>query len=484
MSAIEQPNNNAWGLPLESVQVLGEKLRVFWDRFRGCFKTKTRDTSEYGYNYMSAQLRMETNRNFANIGRESGDNIQNIQQFMSDSPWSSQSVLNKVQEEIKNTPALQVGGVLILDESADAKSGNGSVGAGRQYNGRLGKVDMSQVGVFIAYANLTGPQSLWTWVDGDLFLPESWFCKDHYDLRINLGVPNNLKFKTKIEIGWDLILKIQSKCLLFELIACDCLYGRSGWLRFQMRDKGITYMAEIPSNTHVYLQKPALGVPAQKFDNGRQPTKIQVLSEEKPVQVESLRDAQETEWKKLSVRVIERGELCDPFAVRRVWTVYEGEALEEWLVMRQEANGKYSYALCNAPASTQLSRLAWWKCQRYFVERANQDAKSELGWDELEAQKYLSWQHHLALTILASWFVAQTKYELAERNERQPELLKLLDVDVLPALSFANIRLLLRAVMPLNKLTPEQAIDRVIEHLLNRTYSRKSRMKNHRRGAA
>ncbi|MCD6455205.1 MAG: hypothetical protein J7K81_00190 [Methanophagales archaeon] len=25
------------------------------------------------------------------------------------------------------------------------------------------------------------------------------------------------------------------------------------------------------------------------------------------------------------------------------------------------------------------------------MERANQDAKSELGWDELEAQKYLAW---------------------------------------------------------------------------------------------
>jgi len=32
--------------------------------------------------------------------------------------------------------------------------------------------------------------------------------------------------------------------------------------------------------------------------------------------------------------------------------------------------------------------LAWLKCQRYFVERAIQDAKSEVGWDELQARKY------------------------------------------------------------------------------------------------
>jgi hypothetical protein len=53
-------------------------------------------------------------------------------------------------------------------------------------------------------------------------------------------------------------------------------------------------------------------------------------------------------WQNLRLRTTERGELCDPFAARPVWTVYEGEAVEEWLVLRREANGKYSYALCNA----------------------------------------------------------------------------------------------------------------------------------------
>ena len=41
----------------------------------------------------------------------------------------------------------------------------------------------------------------------------------------------------------------------------------------------------------------------------------------------------------------------------------------------------------------------------------------------------------------------------------------------------ANVRSLLRAVMPLEQLNTEQAVDQVIEHLVNRTQSRKSRMK-------
>ena len=74
--------------------------------------------------------------------------------------------------------------------------------------------------------------------------------------------------------------------------------------------------------------------------------------------------------------------------------------------------GATTWALSNAPADTELSQLAGWKCQRYFVERANQEAKSELGWDELQARKYLAWEHHLALTVLASWFIAANQIRL------------------------------------------------------------------------
>jgi len=79
------------------------------------------------------------------------------------------------------------------------------------------------------------------------------------------------------------------------------------------------------------------------------------------------------------------------------------------LVIRHEDDQRYTYALSNAPADTPSERLAWLKCVRHFVERTNQDSKSEIGWDELQAQKFRAWEHHLAMTILATWFIAQTK---------------------------------------------------------------------------
>jgi SRSO17 transposase len=400
---------------------------------------------------------------------------------MSNSPWSIRPVLEQVQEEIKATPGLQHGGVLLLDESADKKAGDKSAGAGRQHNGRLGKVDMSQVGTLLAYANLSDPnRPLWTWVEGELYLQEHWFTPEMKEARERAGIPKELEFETKITKGWNMIQRVQANGLLFKVVACDDLYGRSTWLRDQLDEAGLIYMADVPRNTQVYLQKPVLGVPDPvPGRRGPKPTRIQVLNKVKPFKVHQVARHTDTAWHPIQVRPIERGILNDPFAARRVWTLREGEPepVAEWLVMRRETDKRYSYSLSNAPPDTALKDLAWLKCQRYFVERANQDAKSEAGWDELQALKYRGWEHHLALVMLATWFVAQLKWEWAQRYTRDPTLARQFDVQLLPALSMANIRTLLRAAMPLPQNTPQEAAALVVEHLVNRTRSRKSRLK-------
>ena len=60
--------------------------------------------------------------------------------------------------------------MLFIDESDFSKKGDSSVGVVRQYNGRLGKVDNCQVGVFAA-RSLDKRSTL---IGGRLFLPEAW----------------------------------------------------------------------------------------------------------------------------------------------------------------------------------------------------------------------------------------------------------------------------------------------------------------------
>ena len=454
---------------------LSDRLYACWQRYAACFRTTTRDTSEYAYHYVSAILRMPSDRTFTSIGHTAGVASENIQHFISNAPWDAHATYRQVQREIAATPALAADGLLILDEAAVKKAGPHSAGAGRQWNGRLGKVDLSQVGTFLAFAS----GSTWTWIDGELFLPEHWFTPQMADERVRLGIPTERTFASKVALGWQMIERVQAIGLPFAAVACDDLYGRSHDLRAKMDQAAITYMADIPRTLEVYVTQPVIAVPAAvPGQRGPRAIKGRVVPEHKAVAVWQLARREDTHFEQVQVRATERGTINDPFAARRVWTRRDGlPVAEEWLVIRQESNGEYSYALSNAPADTPVARLAWLKCQRYAIECANQDAKSELGWDELQAQKYRAWEHHLALTILASWFVAQTKLEWNEQYGRDAGLLEQFGVEVLPALSLANVRSLLRAVLPLPQFTPHQAAQQVVRHLVNRTRSRKSRLK-------
>jgi len=440
----------------------------------------TRDTSEYALDYLSAQLRMDNDRNFAQMARRTHVAPQNLQHFMSHSPWSAKGVLDQVQREIAQTPDLLSGSFLLLDESAEEKASAQSVGAARQYNGREGKVEMSQLGVFLAYANLE--VKLWSWVDAALYLPKHWFEPEKAGLRDKLGVPQEREFATKWELGLAMILKAHRQGLPFEMVAADAHYGQCSPFRSALAKAGLLYCADVGSEQTVYLSCPLFGVP-QGRGKGRTPEIARLLDQTPALQVSEVALLSDTSWQVLRVRATERGYLEEPFAFRLVWTLRDGHPVQEWLIMRQESEHKISYALCNLPPDTSFARLAQSKCVRYFVERSNQDAKSELGYDEFMGQGFRAWEHHVALTILACWFVAQTKLEWSYAYPRDPLLASEWEVDVLPALSTANVRELLRATMPLPQLSEDEAAHLVVNHLVNRTRSRKSRLK-HRKGVS
>jgi SRSO17 transposase len=195
---------------------------------------------------------MRVQRNFAEIGRQTEVAGERIQHLMSNSPWSKAVVCEQVQTDILETPALQAG-ILVLDESADAKSGPRSAGTGRQYNGRLGKVDVCQVGVFLT----CGKEPWWTWVDGKLFIPERWFADSYAAQREEAGVPATRTFKRKVELGWKMVQRAQANGLPFDFLACDDLYGRATWFRAEVAQAHVTYIADVPCTTSVYPERPA-----------------------------------------------------------------------------------------------------------------------------------------------------------------------------------------------------------------------------------
>ena len=414
-------------------------------------------------------IRIEAKRNMANIGRKTGIPEQNMQHFVSESPWPGRSLIAEIQEDIKTHPEFQTGAILVVDESADEKAGDHSAGAGRQHNGRLGKIEMSQVGVFGA---LVTPR-VNTWIDGELYYPKRWFGDDFAERRQKIGMPEDLSFKKKPELAWEIIQRAKDKEMPFEAVAMDDLYGRNTVLRRRLDEAQIEYYGDVPKNTFVYLKKPEITF--RKTKKGK-PSKHYEICTQHRHEVQQLRNHKSMEWTELTLRPNERGLLRARFGRCRVWTVHKGHCYQEWLLIRQDKH-RITYVLSNAKLETSLETMAWRKSHRYFIERSNQDKKSEFGWDEFQAIKYLAWEHQLALTILASWFVAETRLDWMARFERDPALFEQYEVEVLPLLSVCNVRELLRAAMPLDQLSTQDAAALVVKHLVNRTRSRKSRLR-------
>jgi len=322
-------------------------------------RTKTRDTSEYGFHYISGLMRMNAERNMANIGRKVAVKEQNMQQFISDSPWSGRDLIGALQLDIGFREEFGEGSVFLIDESANEKAGGHSAGAGRQYNGRLGKVEMSQVGVFLSLAN----KGYHTWYDGELFIPKDWFTEAYAAKRRRVGIPENRTFKTKLELALDMVKRANAKGVPIKVVDCDTLYGRSGWLRDELAQLELEYYADVPQNTKVYVAAPLVTWPLTK--RGEQTSKPEVLG--LTYEVKKLKSHSQTEWLALTLRPTERGMQIANFARWRVWTVRaDGSVREEWLLIRRNKN-RVIYSLSNAKRDTSLFTMVKRKSQRYFI---------------------------------------------------------------------------------------------------------------------
>jgi len=257
-------------------------------------------------------------------------------------------------------------------------------------------------------------------------------------------------------------------------VSMDDLYGRNRQLCRRLDEAGIEYYGDVPANTVVYLDPPHFETKWTK--RGKAAKKKRLVAQHR-YEVRDLLDHPGLTWANLSLRPTERGHLTAQWGRCRVWLVEGERTYQRWLLIRQDAH-QVSYCLSNTPVKTSLETMAWRKSHRAFIECSNQTGKTEFGWDEFQATKYRAWQHQLALTILAGWFVADTRLDWQARFNADPQLLAHYQTDVLPFLSVSNVRTLLQAALPLPELSPEKATALVIEHLVNRTRSRLSRLRN------
>jgi SRSO17 transposase len=337
------------------------------------------------------------------------------------------------------------------------------VGVARQYCGRLGKVDNCQVGVFVAYAK-AGQTTL---IDKRLYLPQEW--TDDPDRCCQAGVPEaEIVFRKKSELGLEMILQARKNQISFEFVDMDAHYGQQSWLLSRLEGENIEYMAEIPSDTRVYLEFPAVGIPQRKGNKGRKPSKTRVLSGQ-PIEVRALLEPEQLSWRVLKVRDTARGELWIRFAALQVYRLEDELPVAQpvWLCLRQELDsGECKFAFSNAPVNSPIKVLADKMCTRYWVERALEDAKGLAGLDEYQVIGWRGWHHHMTMTMLAMLFLVTLRKNLGVQA---------------PMLTLQDAKQILEILLPKKSLTLEDAVKIIEKKHWNRYRSRNSRLKKQRK---
>jgi SRSO17 transposase len=318
-------------------------------------------------------------------------NQQDLQQFVSDSPWDHAPVWDAISAQADGRIGGHRDSMLVIDESAFAKQGKSSAGVARQHNGRLGKTDNCQVGVFSAL--VLGTEA--TMIGARLFLPKDWVSDPERCLKA--GIPQEQIVEcTKIEHAADLIKQASAQGVRFNVVGFDSFYGRDQGLLQDIHDLGHTFMADIPIDTMVWTALPkGEKRPKSMGDSGAK-------------RVDTLRLSPATQ---VHVRDGENGAITVSAVMRRVW-IWPGKAKEPlacWLLVTEQTDGTKKFSLSNAPDTTNLKTLVRWQSQRFFIEQTFKTAKSHCGMADYQVRKFKGWHHHMALVGMALLFIMDEK---------------------------------------------------------------------------
>ena len=425
------------------------------------FVSKTRNVVKQSFQYIQGKLLEQGKGNMCRYAKSIPDcDNQSLQHFVSDSPWEHEPVLDHIQRDVTQYIGDRKKGALHVDECGFPKQGRDSVGAQPQYCGRLGKVANCQIGVFLGYNN--GPYR--TLIDERLYLPEEWAADQIR--REKCGVPDDIVFKTKIELAWDMILHAKKNHVPFGWIGMDCFFGRDSILRDRINNDGMIYIADIPCDTLVWLERPETRIPERRDGvRGRIPTRMKAIGES-PIHVQDLQhQLLSDQGDHVFIRDTERKELWSTMATVRVFPVVDVLPGDECglVIRRDDGEGKVKYQFSNAPLDTSLRCFAQMSGSRYWIERTFEDGKGIAGLADYQTRGWTGWHHHMTMTLLAMLYIMLITIDIGKKAE---------------FLTVQDVKEIFEVIMPKSNITSEEILHLILKKHKRRLSARRS---HHRR---
>jgi SRSO17 transposase len=376
---------------------------------------------------------------------------QNLQYLLSEAVWDHR----EVQRQVGRDADVLLGGhedsLLILDESGFSKKGEHSAGVGRQWNGRLGKVDNCQVGVFLGLCRGIGVAL----ISAQLYLPKTWTSDVKRCAKAH--IPDDARaFKTKSAIGLEMIQSARTDGVRFSWVCADAGYGKEPQFLRCLDAIGVRFMVDVHSKQRIYLSDPEPRVPLQTQPSGRKPSRLTTAVTDQRVDV-WMRSQPKSAWQPVEVRHATLGPIRVEALRQRVWLWDKEEPkANSWtllIVRNQDDHADIHYALTNAPADTALINLVRIERQRYWIEHAFGEAKSEFGLAHYEVRTWLGWHRHITLCMMAGLFA------LGERIRQ---------ADAIPLLSTRDLRTILAELIIRPAVDPEAAYETITGRQMQR----------------
>ena len=432
------------------VEQFATELEEYGALFRSAFRR--REQWEKGQTYLSGLLGDTQRKNIERMALEMGENVRNLQHYIGQSSWQKESVV-KIHQGLVAEALGEADGVGLIDESGVVKQGDDSVGVASQYCGSVGKVANSQVGVHLGYVSRKG----YTLLDSQLFMPAEWFDDEHALQCMACGVPEDLAFQTKPEIGLKLLQdaiarnKGQAQPLLFRWLAADALYGDSPAFRDGVAELDLWYFTEIKTTIQVWLERPEVYLPYWK-GRGRRPTRLRLRHpEQKANTVQDVADKVPTDgWVRATIKEGSKGPIVCDFAFLRICESRNGlPGNELWLIIRRNLDDptELKFYFSNAPKDISLLELVRICGMRWPIEIIFKEGKGEIGFDHYETRSWLGWHHHILLVSLAHHFLVRLRIKFKDKA---------------PALTLDQVRLLLTSILPRPVFNPSAALNMIL----------------------
>jgi SRSO17 transposase len=297
------------------------------------------------------------------------------------------------------------GGVFIVDETGFIKKGIRSAGVQRQYTGTTGKIDNCQLGVFLAYASPRG-RAL---IDRELYLPKSW-TDDRARCRA-AGVPDEVKFATKPELGLAMLERAHAAGVLSGWVTADELYGQNRAFRAWLTDREVPFVLATRSDD-------LLTCP-----DGRR-------HEAKALAALAGTDS----WERRSAGNGAHGERLYDWTALTLDTAGLPAGWGHWLLVRRQIPSQIpsqinpppgkepelAFYRCAGPVTMPIPELIRVAGARWAIEECFQTAKNEAGLDHYQARSFRAWYAHITLAMLAAAYLAATRAHEAKKGDPQP----------------------------------------------------------------